>query len=140
MTREYEISIQPNHIARRTPRNAGVQDREAAVVGIAQDLLLRCLHDKGPLDGGAIQGGTAIHKLYAGNEGRSSLDFDFAVAKEGQDRNEAALSFAAAVDRLRVGPFEYGVRERRGKWSVLFSSRFVEEPTLSTKLDFSPAP
>lgn len=140
MTREYEISIQPGHIARHTPRNAGAQGREAAVVDIAQDLLLRCLHDEGLLDGVAIKGGTAIRKLYAGNEGRFSLDLDFAVAEVGQDRNEAALSFAAAVDGLRVGPFEYGVRERRGKWSVTFSSRFVEEPTLSTKLDFSPAP
>ena len=42
MTREYEISIQPGHIARHTPRNAGAQGREAAVVDIAQDLLLRC--------------------------------------------------------------------------------------------------
>ena len=32
------------------------------------------------------------------------------------------------------------MRERRGKWSVTFSSRFVDEPTLATKLDFSPAP
>lgn len=140
MTREYEINIQPGHVARHTPRNAGAQGREAAVVDIAQDLLLRRLHDEGLLDGVAIKGGTAIRKLYAGNEGRFSLDLDFAVAEVGQDRDEAALSFAAAVDGLRVGPFEYGVRERRGKWSVTFSSRFVAEPTLATKLDFSPAP
>ena len=37
---EYDISIQPGHIARHTPRNAGAQGREAAVVDIAQDLLL----------------------------------------------------------------------------------------------------
>lgn len=63
MTGEYEISIQPGHIARHTPRNAGAQGREAAVVDIAQDLLLRCLHDEGLLDGVAIKGGTAIRKL-----------------------------------------------------------------------------
>lgn len=135
-----DISIQPGHIARHTPRNAGAQGREAAVIDIAQDLLLRRLHDEGLLDGVAIKGGTAIRKLYAGNEGRFSLDLDFAVVEVGQDRDEAALSFAAAVDGLKVGPFAYGVRERRGKWSVTFSSRFVEEPTLATKLDFSPAP
>lgn len=140
MTREYDINIQPGHIARHTPRNAGAQGREAAVVDIAQDLLLRWLHDEGLLDGVAIKGGTAIRKLYAGNEGRFSLDLDFAVAEVGQDRDEAALSFATAVDGLRVGPFGYGVRERRGKWSVTFSSRFVEESMLATKLDFSPAP
>lgn len=68
MTREYDISIQPGHIARHTPRNAGAQGREAAVVDVAQDLLLRSLHDEGLLDGVAIKGGTAIRKLYAGNE------------------------------------------------------------------------
>lgn len=68
---EYDISIQPGHIARHTPRNAGAQGREAAVVDIAQDLLLRHLHDEGALDNVAIKGGTAIRKLYAGNEGRS---------------------------------------------------------------------
>lgn len=115
MTREYEINIQPGHVARHTPRNAGAQGREAAVVDIAQDLLLRWLHDEGLLNGVAIKGGTAIRKLYAGNEGRFSLDLDFAVAEVGQDRDEAALSFATAVDGLRVGPFGYGVRERRGE-------------------------
>lgn len=49
MTREYDISIQPGHVARHTPRNAGAQGREAAVVDIAQDLLLRRLHDDGLL-------------------------------------------------------------------------------------------
>lgn len=140
MTREYDINIQPGHIARHTPRNAGSQGREAAVVDVAQDLLLRHLHDEGMLDGIAIKGGTAIRKLYTGNEGRFSLDLDFAVVEVEQDRDEAALSFAAAVDGLRIGPFLYGARERRGKWSVTFSSRFVGEPTLATKLDFSPAP
>ena len=40
-TSAHQISIQPGHIARHTPRNAGAQGREAAVVDIAQDLLLR---------------------------------------------------------------------------------------------------
>ena len=128
----YDISIQPGHIARHTPRNAGAQGREAAVVDIAQDLLLRHLHDEGVIDNVAIKGGTAIRKLYAGNEGRFSLDLDFAVSEVGLDREEAALSFAAAIDGIEIGPFRYGVRERRGKWSVTFSSRFVDEPTLAT--------
>ena len=134
----YPISVQLGHIARHTPRNAGAQGREAAVVDVAQDLLLRELQENGTLTSVAIKGGTAIRKLYAGNEGRFSLDLDFAVADVGQSRDEAALTFAAAVDGLVIGPFTYGVTERRGKWSVTFSSRFVAEPTLQTKLDFSP--
>ena len=140
MTGKYDINIQPGHIARHTPRNAGAQGREAAVVDIAQDLLLRHLHDEGLLNGLVIKGGTAIRKLYAGNEGRFSLDLDFAVAEVKQSREDAALSFVASVGELRVGPFLYGVRERRGKWSVTFSSSFVAEPILATKIDFSPAP
>lgn len=136
----YQISIQPGHIARHTPRNAGAQGREAAVVDIAQDLLLRELQENGTLASVVIKGGTAIRKLYAGNEGRFSLDLDFAVAEVDQSRDEAALAFAAAVDGLSIGPFSYGIAERRGKWSVTFSSRFVAEPMLQTKLDFSPAP
>ena len=135
----YEISLQPGHIARHTPRGAGSQGREAAVIDIAQDLLLRHLADEGLLDSFAIKGGTALRKLYAGNEGRFSLDLDFAVADIATDRDEAALEFSLAVDGLEIGPFRYGITERRGKPSVLLSGRFVTESTLQTKR-FSAAP
>ena len=49
------INIQPGHIARHTPRSAGAQGREAAVVDVAQDLLLQYLHSKGILDLVAIK-------------------------------------------------------------------------------------
>ena len=136
----YDISLQPGHIARHTPRGAGSQGREAAVIDIAQDLLLRHLADEGLLDSFAIKGGTALRKLYAGNEGRFSLDLDFAVADTATDRDEAALEFSLAVDGLEIGPFRYGITERRGKPSVTLSGRFVTESTLQTKLDFSAAP
>lgn len=134
------INIQPGHIARHTPRNAGAQGREAAVVDVAQDLLLQRLHGDGDLDFVAIKGGTAIRKLYAGKEGRFSLDLDFSVSDFALDRDEVAEAFASAVDGLTIGPFRYEVRERRGKWSIVFESGFVREPSLMTKLDFSPAP
>ena len=135
-----QINIQLGHIARHTPRNAGAQGREAAVVDVAQDLLLQHLEENGALDSVAIKGGTAIRKLYAGKEGRFSLDLDFSVATLDADRDAVALAFAEAVDGLVIGPFSYGVVSRRGKWSVTVSSRFVAGPTLMTKLDFSPAP
>ena len=97
------INIQPGHIARHTPRNAGAQGREAAVVDVAQDLLLQRLHDDG--------------------------DLDFSVSDFDLGRDEVAEAVAS-----------YSVRERRGKWSVVFESGFVREPSLATKLDFSPAP
>lgn len=110
------------------------------MIDVAQDLLLQYLHDEGALDFVAIKGGTAIRKLYAGKEGRFSLDLDFAVSNFDLDRDEVATDFAGAVDGLTIGPFRYGVRERRGKWSITFESGFVHESTLATKLDFSPAP
>lgn len=134
-----QINIQPGHIARHTPRNAGAQGKEAAVVDVAQDLLLRHLHEEGVLDSVAIKGGTAIRKLYAGREGRFSLDLDFAVANIDDNREEVEVKFIEAVEGLSIGPFSYGVKERRGKWSVAFASRFVNASTLATKLDFSPA-
>lgn len=56
----YQISIQPGHIARHTPRNAGAQGREAAVVDIAQDLLLRELQENGTLASVVIKGGNRL--------------------------------------------------------------------------------
>lgn len=135
-----KANIQLGHIARHTPRNAGAQGREAAVVDVAQDLLLTRLNELGILDNVAIKGGTAIRKLYAGNEGRFSLDLDFSLANLDENREEVVASFVDAVDGLTINPFTYGTKERRGKWSVTFASQFVSSPTLMTKLDFSPAP
>lgn len=78
-----DMNIQPGHIARHTPQGAGSQGREAALIDIAQDLLLADLHDKGVLRRFALKGGTAIRKFYAGKAGRFSLDLDFAVIDPG---------------------------------------------------------
>ena len=133
------INIQPGHIARHTPRNAGAQGREAAVVDIAQDLLLQYLHGTGKLQNVAIKGGTAIRKLYAGKEGRFSLDLDFAVSDFNLDCSKVADEFASAIDGVSIGPFHYGIKRRRGKWAITFESPFIRESTLATKLDFSSA-
>jgi hypothetical protein len=52
-----ELNITPGQIARHTPRAAGAQGRDAALVDIAQDLLLRDLHEQGLLDELAFKGG-----------------------------------------------------------------------------------
>jgi hypothetical protein len=77
------INIQLGHIARHTPRGAGSQGRDAAIIDIAQDLLLRHLHEAGILKRLVFKGGTALRKFYAGNDGRFSLDLDFSVAEIG---------------------------------------------------------
>ena len=119
------MNIQIGHVARHTPKGAGAQGREAAVVDIAQDLLLAHMHEAGLLDGLAMKGGTAIRKLYAGNEGRFSLDLDFATF--GPFAPDAAELFVMEADGLAIGPFTYEVSERRGKWSIAFGSPFVDD-------------
>ena len=82
------INIQPGHIARHTPRGVGSQGRDAAIIDIAQDLLLHHLHEMGILTRLIFKGGTALRKLYAGNAGRFSLDLDFSTAEIGEPENK----------------------------------------------------
>ena len=133
------ININPGHIARHTPRYAGAQGKEAAIIDIAQDLMLRYLHEKGALDNLAFKGGTALRKLYAGTEGRFSLDLDFSVINIGIDQDVTLVNFITFLEGLRIGPFRYGVTQRRGKWSVVYECDYGDV-TLSSKLDVSPPP
>lgn len=107
-----DINLTVGHIARHTPHGAGAQGRDAAIVDIAQDLLLRHLHGIGVLEALTFKGGTALRKLYAGNAGRFSLDLDFSSTKIGADPDDALTTLIVAVDGLKVGPFSYA-RPRR---------------------------
>lgn len=133
-----DIAVTPGWIARHTPKGAGAGGREAAILDVAQDLLLRDLHDAGALDALVFKGGTALRKLYAGNQGRFSLDLDFSLATP-TDVQTAVFDLVSSIDGTSIGPFTYGVSERRGKWSVTVTSPFNEaQATLSSKLDVSP--
>lgn len=133
-------NIQLGHIARHTPQGAGSQGREAAIIDVAQDLLLQYLYEQRILENFVIKGGTAIRKLYAGKEGRFSLDLDFSFAEIATNQEEVTLRLIEAVDGLNISPFSYGIGERRGKWMLTFESSFLPEHTLKSKLDLSPAP
>jgi hypothetical protein len=86
------ITLTVGWIGRHTPPGAGVDGRDAAVIDIAQDLLLRDLHERGSLDALVFKGGTSLRKLYAGNQGRFSLDLDFSVADATSDADTAAVA------------------------------------------------
>jgi predicted nucleotidyltransferase component of viral defense system len=134
------VTLTPGWIGRHTPANAEAGGRDAAIIDIAQDLLLRELDRRGALGAVAFKGGTALRKLYAGNQGRFSTDLDFSLAVITDDPDDVVLELIAAIDGTTVGPFAYGVRERRGKWSLIIESPFNEdESDLSSKLDVSPA-
>lgn len=135
------INLTLGWLGRHTPPGAGVDGRRAAVIDIAQDLLLRELHQGGVLDALVFKGGTSLRKLYAGNQGRFSLDLDFGVADPAADPDTVVLDLVDEIDGLHIGPFAYGVTERRGKWWLTIDSDLSnEESGLASKLDVSPPP
>lgn len=138
---EPNINITTGLVLRHTPKGSRGQGREAALVDIAQDLLLRRLSMIGLLDELAFKGGTALRKLYAGNAGRFSLDLDFSVAEIGTQAETVLDLLVAEVQGLVIGPFAYGIKERRGKIHLLMSSpELGETEQLDSKLDVSGPP
>jgi len=63
----------------------------------------------------AFKVGTALRKLYAGAQGRFSVDLDFSVRDIGVDDATTLALLTGTVTRLTLGPFPYGLSERRGK-------------------------
>jgi len=113
---------------------------EIALLDIAQDFLLAALHDEGLFDDLLVfKGGTAIRKMWAGAAGRFSTDIDFAAGHPGTDRNAAAALVARAVQRRRLGPFEFTASERRGRWHLAVASEFGS-PRIAIKVDVGPPP
>jgi predicted nucleotidyltransferase component of viral defense system len=133
------INITVGRIAQHTPTNAGAGGRDAAIIDVAQDLLLRELHAEGILDALVFKGGTALRKLYAGHEGRFSTDLDFSLVSAHDDPDDVTLALVEAITGRSIGPFTYDTQERRGKWLMTFAHPFGDEGAgLSSKLDVSP--
>ena len=134
------ISLTEGHIARHTPTGSGAPGREAAIIDIAQDLLLAYLEDNGMMDSVSLKGGTAIRKFYAGKEGRFSLDLDFSIDDKDYDAEDKAFEFISEIDGLQIGPFTYSMSERRSKWYIGLNSPFNQGDIFRTKLDFASYP
>lgn len=107
---------------------------------VAQDLLLRHLSEIGLLDELAFKGGTALRKLYAGTQGRFSLDLDFSVRDLDGDADTILALLIEAVTGLHIGPFSYGTTQRRNKTHLQISTDLTPTGALSSKLDVSPPP
>ena len=133
-------NLTEGYIARHTPTGCGAPGREAAIIDIAQDFLLSHLEECGKMEHVCLKGGTAIRKLYAGKEGRFSLDLDFSIDDMYIDSEERELDFVSEIDGLRIGPFTYSVSERRNKWYIGLSSPFNDGAIFMTKLDFASYP
>lgn len=130
-------NIQIGHIVRHSPSKAGSQGSEAALIDIAQDLLFIYLNSINMFDSICLKGGTAIRKLYAGKQGRFSIDLDFTTVSTKQTINEVEEKFINAVDGLKIEDFRYYIKKRRNRYYVGFTTKFIDSEILKTKLDFS---
>lgn len=135
------LNLTEAHIRRHGPDKSNAQGREATLIDIAQDLLLRELAGQGLLDELVFKGGTAMRKLYAGNEGRFSTDLDFSVTNIEVDPEASLELLEEHITGLTIGPFAYGMRNRRGKRILTFNSPFAGEGSdLTSKLDIAAPP
>jgi len=125
-------------LARHTPQ--GPQGRYAALIDIAQDLLLTHLHKQGVFEHLVFKGGTALRKLYAGNAGRFSTDLDFSVRNPADDPTAVADLLRGEIDELAIDGFRYRVHDHRGRAHVGYETPFGDVGHLTTKLDIGPAP
>lgn len=100
----WEVNIQPGHLARHMPKGASAQGREAAVIDVAQDLLLANLQEKGILQSLSLKGGTALRKFNAGKEGRFSLDLDFALTEVDSSFDKTIKPLIGAIKISPSGP------------------------------------
>ncbi len=131
-------SITLGAVAQHTPRGTG--GRPAAVIDIAEDLLLAELDRKGIFDHLVFKGGTALRKLYAGNAGRFSTDLDFSVRDPSDDPETIAELLCEAIDGYEDGQFKFRIETRRGRPHVMYQTPFGDLGNLSTKIDIGPTP
>jgi uncharacterized protein len=123
------IQITTGWLARHTPQGPG--GRQAALIDIAQDLLLTRLHQRGVFHHLVFKGGTALRKLYAGNAGRFSTDLDFSVRTPADALESVAELLRSEIDGRNIDGFSYFIEDHRGRaqvstkrhWAALATSR-----------------
>jgi uncharacterized protein len=124
-------------LARHTPQGPG--GRQAALIDIAQDLLLARLHQRGVFDHLVFKGGTAFRKLYAGSAGRFSTDLDFSVRNPADDPETVAKLLRGEINGQEIDGFRYSIEDHRSRAQVRYETPFGGVGNLSTKLDIGPA-
>jgi uncharacterized protein len=115
----HDVRLTQGHVLRHTPAQSA-QGRGAALIDIAQDLLLRHLSERGVLTMVAFKGGTALRKVYAGAAGRFSTDLDFAVASLDDDPDAVTGLLVDEIDGTQLGPFTFGIETRRNRHTITY--------------------
>jgi hypothetical protein len=59
---------------------------------------------RGALDALVFKGGTALRKLYAGNQGRFSVDLEFSLAEASGEPETVVLDLVGQIEGTRIGP------------------------------------
>jgi predicted nucleotidyltransferase component of viral defense system len=141
MNGPHDVRLTQGHVLRHAPAQSP-HGRDAAVIDIAQDLLLRHLSERGVLTMVAFKGGTALRKVYAGTAGRFSTDLDFSVAALNDDPDAVIGLLVDEIDGTRLGPFTYGIDNRRNRHTITYHSELGPGPTgpLQSKIDVGPPP
>ena len=134
MNGPYDVRLTQGHVLRHAPAQSP-QGRDAAVIDIAQDLLLRHLSERGVLTLVAFKGGTALRKAYAGGAGRFSTDLDFSVATLDDDPASVTQLLVGEIDGTRLGPFTYDIEDRRGRHTIIYRSELGPDPTGQLQLE-----
>lgn len=136
-TANYQITLTKGHITKHAAMSKGSFD--IAATDIAQDLLLRHLHDQGPMELLTFKGGTALRKMYAGSAGRFSTDLDFSVRQLNDESTPILEWVQEETHELTLGPFHYNVEARRGRPTITISNDY--SPNVErVKLDVTPPP
>lgn len=137
----HDVRLTQGHVLRHAPAQSA-QGRGAAIIDIAQDLLLRHLSERAVLTMVAFKGGTALRKVYAGAAGRFSTDLDFAVASHEDDPDAVIQLLADEINGTRLGPFTFGIETRRNRHTITYRSELGPDPAeqLQSKIDVGPPP
>lgn len=137
----YDVALTKGYVLRHAPAQSA-QGAEAALIDIAQDLLLRALAEDGVLELVAFKGGTALRKVYAGARGRFSTDLDFAVMGLDDEPKGVKELLEEAIDGREIGPFRYQVEDHRGRAHVTYENDlgFGDVGELKSKLDIGSPP
>ena len=80
--------------------------------------------------------------MYAGAAERFSTDLDFSVACLDDDPATVTQLLIGAIDGTTLGPFTYGVEDRRGRYAIVYRSQLGPDPAgpLHSQIDVGPPP
>jgi predicted nucleotidyltransferase component of viral defense system len=126
--------ITQGYLARHFQGRTGMAD--PALLDVAQDYVLKLLHDEGMFDLDVVlKGGTSLRKLRAGNAGRFSTDLDFAAP----DLDTAEL-LLDTLDGAELFDVRFTLEQREATRARLVIDTPLGRPAIPARVEISPRP